>query len=307
MSNQITDTVLMVRPAHFGFNPETAENNAFQVNDTSLSKEEIAQLARTEFDIMVTRLRSVGVKVIVIEDTPEPLKTDAVFPNNWFSTHKEGTVVLYPMFSANRRLERREDIIELLESTYQIYDQTDYLEFEDLGVFVEGTGSMILDRQHRKIYACISERSSLELLQKIAGDFEYQLIAFNATDSAGVPYYHTNVIMALGTNLAIVCLESIDENERTQVTQSLQGDKKIIIDITRSQVEQFAGNMLEVLGQNGEHFLVMSSAAHRSLTPSQISIIEAHVKIIHSDLSTIEKYGGGSARCMMAEIYLPKL
>ena len=307
MAKQVTDTVLMVRPANFGFNPETAENNAFQVNDTSISKEEIAKMAMAEFDIMVTRLRSVGVKVIVVDDSAQPLKTDAIFPNNWFTTHKEGTIVLYPMYSANRRLERREDIIELLESKYQIYDQTDYLEFEDLGVFVEGTGSMILDRQNRKIYACISERSDLELLRKIASDFEYVLIAFRATDSMGVPYYHTNVIMALGTQLAIICLESIDEIERPQVLQSLHKDNKIIIDITRSQVEQFAGNMLEVLGQNEEHFLVMSSAAYRSLTPSQISTIESQLKIIHSDLSIIEKYGGGSARCMMAEIYLPKL
>lgn len=307
MINQVTNTVLMVRPANFGFNHETADNNAFQVNDETLSPQEIAALAQKEFDGLAMKLKDAGVEVIVIEDTPEPLKTDAVFPNNWFSTHAEGSVILYPMYSSNRRLERRDDIIDYLDQYYEVYDQTDYLEYEDQGIYVEGTGSMILDRPHQKIYACISERSHPDLLRRIATDFQSQLIAFRATDQNGIPYYHTNVIMALGTKIAVICLESIDDNaERQEVMDSLIADGKEVVEITRDQVSQFAGNMLEVKGKGAINTMVMSSCAFNSLTPGQLSKIEEHLDILHSDLSIIEKYGGGSARCMLAEIYLKK-
>lgn len=297
----------MVRPAHFGFNPETAENNAFQVNDLSLTPEEISKKARAEFDSLAAKLQDAGVEVIIIEDTDVPLKTDAVFPNNWFSTHAQGSVILYPMYSANRRLERREDIIERLEMLYEINDQTDYLEFEDQNIFVEGTGSMILDRPNQKIYACVSERSHPELLARIASDFQSELYAFVATDKDGVPYYHTNVIMALGTQVAVICLESIEDIEmRDRIVKSLQADGKEIVEISRGQVEQFAGNMLEVKGGGEKNILVMSTSAYNSLTSSQISTLEKYDSILHSDLATIEKYGGGSARCMLAEIYLKK-
>lgn len=305
MTKQITNTVLMIRPANFGFNTETAENNAFQTNDTSITKSEIASQAKVEFDAFVGKLRAVGVFVIIVEDTIDPLKTDAVFPNNWISTHRGGSIVTYPMYSANRRLERRDDVIDLISEHYEINDISDYLEFEDKGIFVEGTGSMILDRDHEIVYACISERSHPDLLTKIASDFGYRLVAFHANDAKGIPYYHTNVIMALGSRISVICLESIsNDQERQLVRDSLSKTGKIIIDISRHQVEHFAGNMLEVYGQNEQKYMVMSSAAYHILTPSQISKIESEVKILHTDLSTIEKYGGGSARCMLAEIYL---
>jgi hypothetical protein len=297
----------MVRPAHFGFNPETAENNAFQVNDDSLTPEEISNKARAEFDSLVEKLQNVGVELMIIEDTDQPLKTDAVFPNNWFSTHAQGSVILYPMYSPNRRLERREDIIEQIERHYEVNDQTDYLEYEEQNIFVEGTGSMILDRPNQKIYACVSERSHPELLERIASDFQSELFAFVATDKNGTPYYHTNVIMALGTQVAVICLESIEDiSARDRIVLSLQTDGKEIIDISRDQVEQFAGNMLEVQGEGDKNYMVMSSCAFKSLTPSQVSILEKSLIILHSDLSIIERYGGGSARCMLAEIYLMK-
>jgi hypothetical protein len=297
----------MVRPAHFGFNPETAENNAFQVNDESMTPEEISNKARAEFDSLAEKLQNAGVELMIIEDTDQPLKTDAVFPNNWFSTHAHGSVILYPMYSPNRRLERREDIIEKIESYFEVNDQTDYLEYEDQNIFVEGTGSMILDRPNQKIYACVSERSHPELLERIASDFQSELFAFEATDKNGVPYYHTNVIMALGTQVGVICLESIEDvSARDRIVQSLQSDGKEILNISRDQVEQFAGNMLEVKGEGEKNYMVMSTCAYKSLTPSQVSILEKSLIILHSDLSTIEKYGGGSARCMLAEIYLKK-
>lgn len=307
MSAQVTNTIMMVRPANFGYNAETAENNAFQVNDASRSIDEIKEMAMAEFDTMAAKLKAVGVQVIVVEDTADPVKIDAVFPNNWISTHADGSVVLYPMYSPNRRLERRDDIVELLSDQYAVASVSDYLDYEARGSYVEGTGSMILDRPNRKIYVCTSERSHVDLLERIAQDLDYELYSFEATDGEGTPYYHTNVIMAIGTDVVVLCTESIeDEAERKRVISSLEADGKTLIDITRDQVLQFAGNMLEVVGAKDKHFLVMSSSAYHSLTPSQINKIEGNLSILHTDLTVIETYGGGSARCMMAEVFLDK-
>jgi len=305
MESQITDTILMVRPKSFGYNPETAENNAFQSNATSLSPDNISTLAVEEFDMMVDGLLNHGVKVIVKDDTANPRKTDAVFPNNWFTTHAAGDMYLFPMFSANRRLERREDIIEGLVKDFDLKVNQSILEGENNDRFLEGTGSMILDRPNQIIYACISERTHPNLLKRYAKTIDYDVMAFHAVDDSGIPYYHTNVIMALGENVAILCTESIiNDIERLAVIDRLSKTEKELIEISRNQVLTFAGNMLEVKGKYSKPLMIMSTAAFNSLNMSQKYIIEKHNVIFHSPLPTIEKFGGGSARCMMAEIFL---
>ncbi len=296
----------MVRPENFGFNPETANNNAFQKNDGVLSPMEISERAQLEFDTMTSSLMEQGVNIIIVEDTLKPIKTDAVFPNNWFTTHADGHLYVYPMYSPNRRLERRDDIIASLINNYGYRLRQELLSVESKGRYLEGTGSMILDREHKKIYACISERTHPILLQKYGLMKGYEVIAFHANDKNNKAYYHTNVIMTLCRHIAIICLESIaDKNQRNKLIYSLQQTGKEIIPISMDQVEQFAGNMLEVSGAHEKSLLVMSTSAFNSLDDEQIMFIEKHHIISHHNLSTIEKYGGGSARCMMAEIFIP--
>jgi hypothetical protein len=294
----------MVRPSNFGFNPETAQNNAFQNNISSLTTSEISLKAIEEFDVMVEGLRNLGVKVIVIEDTVAPKKTDAVYPNNWFTTHSSGELYLYPMYSTNRRLERRADVVKRISEEFHLEVNESILREEDGNRFLEGTGSIILDRPNKLIYACYSERTNRDLLAKYAMSIDYEPIGFHAEDQGGTPYYHTNVIMALGKNVAVLCTESIvNEIQRLYVIDRLSKTGKDIVEISRDQVLSFAGNMLEVLGKSEKPILVMSTSAFKSLTVSQKQIIEKHDIIFHSPLSTIEKFGGGSARCMMAEIF----
>lgn len=306
---QTSKTMLMVRPASFGFNPETAENNFYQQNDAR-SLSEIQALAQREFDGFVALLRDQGVRVLVIEDTVEPRKTDAVFPNNWFSTHPDGKVILYPMFSPNRRLERRKDIMEsLINLDFQVNEIIDLSFFEQSGQFLEGTGSMVMDHSARVIYACFSERTHpvpLDYVSKLLG---YSVIGFDAVQEIQgkvSPIYHTNVMMHIGTDLAVVCLESIPKTaERQKVQDSLTQSGKKVIPITAKQKFNFAGNMLEVSNDGGEKFTVMSQAALDSLNVGQIQQIEKYTTIISPQIPTIEKLGGGSARCMLAEIFLP--
>jgi hypothetical protein len=306
---QTSKTILMVRPASFGFNPETAENNFYQQNDAR-SLSEIQALAQREFDGFVALLRDQGVRVLVIEDTVEPRKTDAVFPNNWFSTHPDGKVILYPMFSPNRRLERRKDIMEsLINLDFQVNEIIDLSFFEQSGQFLEGTGSMVMDHSARVIYACFSERTHpvpLDYVSKLLG---YSVIGFDAVQEIQgkvSPIYHTNVMMHIGTDLAVVCLESIPKTaERQKVQDSLTQSGKKVIPITAKQKFNFAGNMLEVSNDGGEKFTVMSQAALDSLNVGQIQQIEKYTTIISPQIPTIEKLGGGSARCMLAEIFLP--
>lgn len=301
---QITDTILMVRPANFGYNPETAQNNAFQDGSTDLTLREISLRATEEFDVMVAGLRSHGVRVIVVEDTESPRKTDAVFPNNWFSTHAAGQVYIYPMYSPNRRLERRPEIIDQVRQLGYMEVCQDLLAYEEEGQFLEGTGSMILDRPNKLIYACYSERTDELLLQDFADRLGYRPVGFAAVDDEGTPYYHTNVIMALGQKIAILCTESImNPSEQKSVIDQLSMTGKELIDITREQVLSFAGNMLEVRGRSSKPLMVMSSSAYNSLTDSQINSMTQYNIIFHTPLATIEKFGGGSARCMMAEIF----
>ena len=308
MKKQITDTVLMIRPVRFRTNEETIVNNYFQ-KGINITQEEINRKAQQEFDTLVQKLKEVGVHVIQVEDIYEQDTPDSIFPNNWISFHNNGDVAIYPMFAENRRRERREDILDIVEEAgFEIENVFDYTEAENEGIFLEGTGAMVLDRIHRKAYCALSPRASEELFIEFCEDFEYTPVIFRAfqkTDGELKPIYHTNVMMALGRTFAIVCLDTIeDKKERKNVLNHLKEDKKEIITISREQVDYYAGNMLEVKGK--EHsYLVMSQTAYESLTPQQIEAIERHTQIIYSDLSTIEICGGGSARCMLAEVFLP--
>lgn len=307
---QTTSVILMVRPAHFGFNPETADSNFYQKQDAR-SNDEIQRLALIEFDGMVAQLRDQGVEVLVMEDSESPLKTDAIFPNNWLSTHADGKLILYPMLSPNRRLERRKEILEqLLRLGFGISEIIDLTFFEEYGQYLEGTGSMVLDRQAKVIYAAFSERTHpvpLEYLGKLLG---YKVVSFEAKQEVEgklSPIYHTNVMMHVGTDIAVVCLESIiNSEERQKVIDSLTKSSKKVILITARQKFQFAGNMLEVSNNGGEKFTVMSQAALDSLNVGQIQQIEKYTTIISPAIPTIEKLGGGSVRCMMAEVFLSR-
>lgn len=303
-TTQITDTILMVRPARFGFNVQTAGNNAFQTNDKSLSPAEISAKAREEFDGFVEKLRSVGVHVIAVEDTEEPLKHDAVFPNNWFSTHQDGTIITYPVYAPMRRLERRKDIIDKLRARFG-YQKLIALEArEEQERYLEGTGSLILDRDNKLAYACRSIRTDEGLMDEFALWMGYEKVLFDSYDANGLPIYHTNVMMALGVNFCVICLDSIkDAVQRREVQDHLTRTGKDIVAITIAQMEAFAGNMLQVRAKGGETYLAMSEQAYKSLSPEQIDQLELHTHLLHSPLYTIEAYGGGSARCMMAEIF----
>ena len=305
--NQITNTILMVRPANFGFNEQTAESNAFQREAQYLSPEEVQQQAVVEFDQLVATLREAGIEVLVFEDTPNPVKTDAVFPNNWMTTHESGQVCLYPMLSPTRRLERRMDIVQGLQNLFEVCEVLHFEDFEDKNWFLEGTGSMILDREHRLVYACRSDRTNPELLRLFCSRMNYELVLFTSEDRDGKEIYHTNVMMALGTTFVVICLESIqDEQEIATLKTNFEETNKSIIEISMDQVYAFAGNMLHVGHQEDAHYLVMSGSAFESLTPDQIEQIQEHTEIVSSPIPAIEQLGGGSVRCMIAEIFLEK-
>ena len=308
---QTTNSILMIRPINFRMNEQTAVNNYFQEN-VDLQNAEINRKAQEEFDSYVFKLKSYGVEVLVISDTDTFDTPDAIFPNNWISFHADGTVGLYPMFAENRRLERRDDILtEIEEKGFLIENVVDYTaaEFEDF--FLEGTGSIILDRVNKKAYCALSLRADEELFIEFCEDFEYTPVVFIANQTVKgkrEAIYHTNVMMCVAESFAIICIETIDDkSERKNVLKHLKEDGKQVIEITELQMHNFAGNMLQVRGAKDELFLVMSTAAHVSLTQSQIAKINNHCKIISSSLETIEACGGGSARCMMAEIFLPKI
>ncbi|MGB5461602.1 MAG: arginine deiminase-related protein [Eudoraea sp.] len=307
---QITNTILMIRPVQFRMNEQTAVNNYF-MEDIDIKNSTINLKAQQEFDTFVDVLRAKGIEVIVIEDTPEPDTPDSIFPNNWISFHSNGTVVIYPMFAENRRKERREDILDILEANgFLIEHIIDYTSAEKEGLFLEGTGSILMDRVNQKAYCALSDRAHEELVIEFCEDFECTPVIFTANQSVNgerLPIYHTNVMMCLGESYAVICLESIDDKkERKNVLDHLKQDGKEIISITEEQMHHFAGNMLQVAGASDQRYLVMSSAAYNSLRPDQISILEKYNPIVHSTLDTIETCGGGSARCMMAEVFLPR-
>jgi hypothetical protein len=309
--NQVTNSILMIRPSSFRANEQTAVNNFYQKNSIELPQDELQKRAQGEFDNFVEKLRSVGVNVIVFESNDGLDTPDSHFPNNWVSFHENGTVGLYPMFAENRRLERREAIfLELEEKGFKIKNFVDYTSAEEENLFLEATGSLILDRVNRKAYCALSQRADEDLFIEFCEDFDYFPIIFTANQTVEgkrKPIYHTNVMMCVGETFAVVCLSSIDDkNERKNVIKHLKENNKEIIDITEEQVNNFSGNLLEVIGKSDSRILVMSEAAHNAFTPNQILKLEKHGKILSSPLTVIEDCGGGSARCMMAEVFLPK-
>jgi hypothetical protein len=296
----------MIRPAAFGFNEETAANNYFQSNP-AISKEKLQQIALVEFDSMVHTLRSHDINVLVIQDSKEPAKPDAIFPNNWLSTSPNGTVAVFPMYAPNRRDEKRDEIVQQIAKEFIVKDLQDWSEYEAEGRFLEGTGSMVIDHDNKMIYACVSERTSLSVLEKYAATNGYQAIVFLATDKNGMPVYHTNVMMALGEGFCVLCEEAIEEEwELIAVRQLLESTNHDIIAITREQMHSFAGNMLAVKNNKGEKYLVLSETANNSLRKEQKEMLEAYSTLLPVAVPTIEEVEGGSVRCMMAEIFLEK-
>jgi hypothetical protein len=304
---QTTPNIMMVRPANFGYNPQTAVSNAFQDNDTSLSEAKISDLAVEEFDQFVAKLRASGINVIVAQDEDEPKKPDAVFCNNWVSFHTNGTMILYPMLTPNRRLERQENVIETITNQFEITRRMDLAPHENENRILEGTGSMILDRLNRLVYACLSPRTDAGLLDEFCEWAEYEKVVFHSVDRNGQEIYHTNVMMAMGDKFVVISMATIpDEVEKVMLYQHFERTNKEVIDLTMEQIESFAGNMLQVENTDGKTFLVMSEQAFKSLRKDQIDAIEKHTAILYAPIYTIEKLGGGSARCMMAEIFSPK-
>ncbi|TDB65197.1 citrulline utilization hydrolase CtlX [Arundinibacter roseus] len=304
---QSTSRILMIRPVRFTFNDETAGSNEFQDVQFAESTAEIAhQKAAEEFEQMVHVLTSTGVQLTVFDDTPQPFTPDSIFPNNWISLHQSGKVVLYPMMALNRRAERRMDIIDELRKTYHVEEIIDLTHFEQEGKYLEGTGSMVLDRRFKIAYACLSPRTHPEVLQAFADATGYEIVQFEAVDSRNVPIYHTNVLMCVGDVFAVICLEAIkNPDERNLVRSVLEETGKYIVEITLDQMAAFAGNMLLVRTQKETKVLMMSSRAFHALTEQQRDALDDYAALVHADLSVIEGNGGGSARCMMAEIHLP--
>lgn len=306
---QSTDTLLMIQPVAFGYNSQTAENNYFQVN----SQNEDTQIkALEEFDQFVSKLRQKGIKVINVQDTLSPHTPDSIFPNNWISFHSNGDVFLYPMFAPNRRDERRMDIIEKIKAEgFEVKEIIDLSQHEKEQRFLEGTGSMIFDHENRIAYGSVSLRLDETLFRSFCAQYNYTPVVFHSYQSQGterLPIYHTNVMMCVASDFVVICLDAIDnEMEREKVQEVIKSTGKYIVEISEDQMQQFAGNMLEVRNSEGQKFLVMSESAFKSLNQKQLDLIEKHDEIIYSDLQTIETNGGGSARCMLAEVFLPRI
>lgn len=301
--------ILMIRPVRFGGNPETLASNRFQAAQPGLADPTAQRAAAAEFDRLVAALGEAGVNVHVFDDTPEPHTPDSLFPNNWVSFHADGSVVLYPMLAPNRRAERRNDLLEQLSASHgfritRVFDLTAH---ESHGKFLEGTGSLVLDRVHRVAYACVSPRTDLDVLGDFAQQLDYDVVAFEAVDAAGAAIYHTNVLMCVGTQFAAVCPACIREDERAAVIDALQTTGHAIVDLSMEQLAAFAGNMLELRSARGGRVVAMSTQARDSLSPQQRGLIELHAgPIVAAPIPTIETLGGGSVRCMLAEIHLPK-
>lgn len=305
---QTASTVLMVEPIAFGYNSQTAENNYFQVEQ---KEADIQEKALQEFNNFVGKLRDKGIKVITVKDTLEPHSPDSIFPNNWVSFHEDGRVALYPMFAPNRRVERRADILDTVRNEgFKISEINDLSSPENEDKFLEGTGSMIFDHDHKIAYGSVSLRLDEELFRDFCDQFGYTPVVFHSFQNVGnqrLPIYHTNVMMCVAEQFVVICLDCIDDElEREKVQEIIKSTEKEIIEISEDQMHQFAGNMLQVQNEEGTQFLVMSETAYKSLTKEQIEKIESYCEIIYADLNTIEVNGGGSARCMLAEVFLPK-
>ena len=294
--------ILMVRPYQFYFNQQTAANNFFQSN---INIENANELAIAEFDAMVEKLRAHQIKVNVIQDTKDPSTPDSIFPNNWVSTHEGGTLCLYPMFAQNRRAERKSTVIDFLESNYKIENTLDLTDLEKEGIFLEGTGSMVLDHQNKLAYGCLSERLDKNAFNEWCDKMQFKAIAFKAVDDKAQPIYHTNVMMCMANQFVVICLDSIpNEQEKQMLLDSFLQNHKEVIEISQDQLNHFAGNMLQVFDTNEKPHLIMSEQAHTSLDPAQLKSLEKYNPLLPISIPTIEALGGGSTRCMMAEIYL---
>jgi hypothetical protein len=300
---QHTSHLLMIKPVRFDFNAETAVNNSFQVN---ASDDSVQEKALHEFETFISTLRSHGIDVTVIDDTPDPHTPDSVFPNNWISFHDDGSLLLYPMFAMNRRLERKQHVLDTVHQKFNVTQTIDLSSNENKNVFLEGTGSMVLDRENKIAYACLSPRTDKNVLDEFCNKMGFLPVSFTAVDQNDQPIYHTNVMMCVADEYAVICTDCIkDQTERKKVIDSLSKNGKEIIEISFDQMNHFAGNMLQVNNAKEKKFLVMSSQAFHSLNAQQVLAIEHYNPIIHSDITTIETNGGGSARCMMAEVFLP--
>ena len=305
-SVQIPSAIFMVRPKHFRFNEQTAASNTFQERDGHVFAEKISDKARMEFDMLIKQLQDAGVNTYIFDEVPNANTPDAVFPNNWISFHPDGRVVFYPMLAPNRRIERRQDIAERIARDFEVLEIIDLSKYESQGKFLEGTGSIVFDHVHKVAYANSSPRTSPELFRLCCAHLGYRPILFHASDRQGMAIYHTNVMMNLGDGLAIVCLEAMPPSDAKLVAHSLKETGHEIVDISLDQMEHFAGNMIQLAGAVGK-ILLMSSGAFQSLTTAQVRRLEKSNHLLRADLTTIEKYGGGSARCMVAGIHLPKI
>ncbi len=306
---QTTPHIFMVRPVRFGYNEQTAESNEFMDAEFAEETRRVAQeRALEEFERMVATLTDAGVDMKVYDDTLDPYSPDSIFPNNWMTTHRDGKLILFPMMAPNRRVERRADIVEDLRQRFRVEEVIDLTHFEQEEKFLEATGSMVLDRRHKIAYACLSPRTHPEVLAAFAEAADYEIVSFFASDERGIAIYHTNVLMCVGDRFAVICLEAIkDEEEKRRVRQRLEETEKEIVEITLDQMKQFAGNMLLVQSNADDKILMMSSSAFSALTESQRTALGKYAQLLHTDLTTIEGNGGGSARCMMAEIHLPSV
>lgn len=307
MEKQLTDTILMIEPVAFGFNDQTAVNNYFQQND-QLSPSEIQRLAHDEFICMVQTLESNGIHVIVKRDSLIPVTPDSIFPNNWITFHEGGKIVIYPMFAPNRRTERSKEVIgKVIESGFKLTENVDYSSYENENIFLEGTGSMILDRENRIAYAALSERTNEQLFRKFCNEFSYKPVCFHANQTVNgqrMPVYHTNVMLCVGDKFVVVCHESIDdEHEREMLCASFKTTGKELISISEQQMHHFAGNMLQLQNRQNEKLLIMSQSSFEVLSPKQLASLSKYNRLISIAVPTIEKYGGGSVRCMMAEVF----
>ena len=299
--NMVASKVLMVRPARFGFNEETAVDNAFQRRLDDVS---VAESAVLEFDAYVRELERHGIEVVVVQDSECPATPDSVFPNNWFSTHRDGTLVLYPICAPNRRQERKPHALDAIRSNFCVRRLIDLTRWEKEGKYLEGTGSMVLDREMKMAYCSRSPRTSEEVLREFCREMGYDSILFDAIDAHGTPIYHTNVVMSVGTSFAVLCGEAIAKpDEYAQVRALLERAGKEVVDISLGQLAHFAGNILELENKRGEHFIAMSRSAYSSLTPAQVSVLSRFAELLPVDIPTIEQIGGGSARCMLAEVW----
>ena len=305
MENQTTNHLLMIRPARFGYNAQTAVNNAFQSADAN--QELVHQKALVEFDTFVSKLSDEGVDVTVVQDTAEPHTPDSIFPNNWISFHADGIIMFYPMYAANRRLERKQGVIDIIRNKFRITGELDYSYTEADNIFLEGTGSMVLDRENKIAYACLSPRTDAGLFERWCSENGYRAIVFDALDEKGTAIYHTNVLMAVADRYVVICLDAIpDAYQKDLVISTIEQSGKTIVPISFDQMNHFAGNMLQVENEKNEKIMVMSAQAWNSLTEEQQHVLESFNKVLYSDLQTIESNGGGSARCMMAEVHLQK-